>query len=138
MALTVCGKQVETTSGCPSDNALVLIFGANTDTGLEFKTWAQIKTCLLISSGGASLRLVVGESGAPVAEDSTFQRNELIGLDPVNNPARISIKIDGQWLDSWGGNKSFDYNSSTGEIDLGSNEWNDGSSVEIPLTKTLN
>lgn len=127
--------QLAPLSNCPADTELILFFNvAGQPTLTAVRTWAQIKSCL---GGGGSLRLIVGEVNAPEAGQSTFQRNELIGLDPINTPARLSMKIDGQWLDSWGGNKSFDYNSSIGEIDLGSNEWNDGSSVEIPLTKTI-
>lgn len=94
-----------------------------------------------ISSGGGSspstpaeaLRLIVGEDGAPVEGESTWQHPTLINLGGSNN--RLSFAIDTIPMISYGASKNFDFNSAGGFVDISPNIWVGGSGIEVPLLK---
>jgi|GEM_PF-5675425 hypothetical protein len=132
MGLTVCGQPVSTLSSCPSDNELILFFGANTPTGLAFRTWAQIKQCL---GAKPPIAGVVGASGMPVSGTSVYQDNRLIGLGSSNG-GNISFSMAGSTLYNYGTTASFEFNNTTGTISLlFGNEFTTGDAINIDLNQ---
>lgn len=79
---------------------------------------------------------VVDRGGAndPVSGQSIFQSNKLIGLG-VTNSGEISFNMAGTIWENYGDNKSFDFNLTTGEIDISPNEFVAGSSIYINLNQ---
>lgn len=82
-----------------------------------------------------------GEVGAggindPVAGQPIFQHDSLIGMG-ASNGGKISILIAEGLFSSYGNNKSFDFDPSTGTIDLtyGGNNFNQGDSISINLNQ---
>jgi len=118
--------------GVPVDyipaKSVITIYKSNNDL------WIMGQTGSTIPPSGAALRMVVGEAGAPVTGESTFQSDLLIGIAGADG--RFSFQIDGVSVMSYGLNASFTIDNDTGEIDISPNVWVEDSSIEIPLIKT--
>ena len=121
-------ESAEVVTTCPDDNDLVLF--VNDDNLAVFRTWAKMKACMGVPQ--KPLIGVVGDGGAndPVAGQSTFQSDDLIGLG-VTNQGRIMILIDATPMFNFGAANSFDFDSLTGTIDLGSNTFVNGSGLYV-------
>lgn len=65
---------------------------------------------------------VVGDGTAkdPVAGTSTFQHNDLIGLGSTNS-GKIQMTLGEVIMSNYGNNKSFDFDNTTGTIDISPN-----------------
>lgn len=88
------------------------------------------------SASGSSLRYVVGETNAPVAGQSTWQHDSLIGLGGDDD--RYSFSIDATPMVSYGLSQNFNFNSADGIIDISPNIWIAGSGLDCPLLQTAN
>lgn len=128
MGLNVCGNDVPVTNGCPSGNELLLFFGVNTQTGLEFKTWAQIKACLAPKPPIAGS---VGDEGLPENGLNFYTNERLLNLG-VANDNKIMFFLAGTPYYNYGNNKSFDYDATAGTIFLlNGNIFNEGDDFNL-------
>ncbi len=97
--------------------------------------WILGSSASVVGNPPKALRKVVGEEGAPVAGESTWQNDLLIGLDDTNN--RISFLLDATPMMSYGLSQNCEYISADGIIDISPNTWVSGSGIEIPLLKSV-
>lgn len=71
-----------------------------------------------------------GTSKDPIVGTSYYQHIDLIGLG-----AEISIKVDSVYMDNYGQNSSFTFNSAIGRVEFLTYEWSENSSISVDLNQ---
>ena len=140
-----CKKDLSTLPilfGCPSNDELFLvnnaIGGYNNDgsgRGYAYRKWSDIKNCIIGTVVAPYIGVVDrGNPNDPVSGTPLFQNDLLIGLG-ANNNEEIQIVLAEILRSNFGDNKSFEFNSTTGEINLDYNssgeQFTPGSSLYI-------
>lgn len=97
--------------------------------------WYQIDN--LKSTGGTVLKplmLIVGEDGAPVENESTWQNDSLIGVGVTNN-GRVMFSIDTIPMINFGNSTNFTFNTETGEVNISPSVWVAESAIVFDLNQ---